>query len=224
MRVGSPPRTYRWPASVAGSRNAQRVVATRLRRLRRDELPRDTVRLARYLIGKTLVHVTRSGRVVSGRIVETEAYPPRDPSGHAFRGHTTSNHSLFLVRGFAYVYFAYGSSFMMNVSSDRDGVGAGVLIRALEPLDGIALMRRRRRQILLRDLTRGPGRTAAALAIDKRRDGVDLCGGGPLWLAAAVRRRGAIGVSRRIGISRAVEWPLRFYERGSRFVSGPALR
>jgi DNA-3-methyladenine glycosylase len=224
MRVGSPPRTYRWPVSVADSRNARRVVATRLRRLRRDELPRDTVRLARYLIGKTLVHVTQGGRVVSGRIVETEAYPPRDPSGHAFRGHTASNHSLFLVRGFAYVYFAYGSSFMMNVSSDRDGVGAGVLIRALEPLDGIALMRRRRRRIVLRDLTRGPGRTAAALAIDKRRDGVDLCGGGPLWLAAAVRRRGAIGVSRRIGISRAVEWPLRFYERGSRFVSGPALR
>src|SRR5215470_1547340 len=119
MRVGSPPRTYRWPASVAGSRNARRVVATRLRRLRRDELPRDTVRLARYLIGKTLVHVTRGGRVVSGRIVETEAYPPRDPSGHAFRGHTASNHSLFLVRDFAYV-----SSFMMNVSSDRDGIGA----------------------------------------------------------------------------------------------------
>ena len=224
MRIGSPPRTYGWPASVAGSRNARRVVATRLRRLRRDELPRDTVRLARYLIGKTLVHVTQGGRVVSGRIVETEAYPPRDPSGHAFRGHTASNHSLFLVRGFAYVYFAYGSSFMMNVSSDRDGVGAGVLIRALEPLDGIALMRRRRRRIVLRDLTRGPGRTAAALAIDKRRDGVDLCGGGPLWLAAAVRPRGAIGVSRRIGISRAVDCPLRFYERGSRFVSGPALR
>ena len=224
MQVGSPPRTYRWPASVAGSGNARRVVAKRLRRLRREELPRDTVRLARYLIGKTLVHVTRGGRVVSGRIVETEAYPPRDPSGHAFRGHTASNHSLFLVRGFAYVYFAYGSSFMMNVSSDRDGVGAGVLIRALEPLDGIALMRRRRRRIVLRDLTRGPGRTAAALAIDKRRDGVDLCGGGPLWLAAGVRRRGAIGVSRRIGISRALEWPLRFYERGSRFVSGPTLR
>lgn len=224
MRVGSPPRTYRWPASVADSRSARRVIATRLRRLRRDELPRDTVRLARYLIGKTLVHVTRGGRVVSGRIVETEAYPPRDPSGHAFRGQTASNHSLFLVRGFAYVYFAYGSSFMMNVSSDRDGVGAGVLIRALEPLDGVALMRRRRRRIVLRDLTRGPGRTAAALAIDKRRDGVDLCGDGPLWLAAAVRRRGAIGVSQRIGISRAVDWPLRFYERGSRFVSGPGLR
>jgi len=206
---------------VPGSRAARPAVATRLRRLRRDELPLDTVRLARYLIGKTLVRVTRSGRVVSGRIVETEAYPPRDPSGHAFRGQTASNNSLFLERGFAYVYFAYGSSFMMNVSSDRGGVGAGVLIRALEPLDGIALMRRRRRQTALRDLTRGPGRTAAALAIDKRLDGVDLCGRSALWLAAAARRRRTIGVSRRIGISRAVDWPLRFYELGSRFVSGP---
>ena len=213
-----------WPIFVPGSPAARPAVATRLRRLRRDELPFDTIRLARYLIGKTLVHATRGGRAVSGRIVETEAYPPRDPAGHAFRGHTASNHSLFLERGFAYVYFAYGSSFMMNVSSDRGGVGAGVLIRALEPLDGVALMRRRRRRTALRDLARGPGRTAAALAIDKRVDGIDLCGRGPLWLADAVRRRGSISISRRIGISRAVDWPLRFYERGSRFVSGPALR
>jgi DNA-3-methyladenine glycosylase len=208
---------------VASRRARRPAVATQLRRLRRDELPLDTVRLARYLIGKTLAHLTRGGHVVSGRIVETEAYPPRDPSGHAFRGHTASNHSLFLERGFAYVYFAYGSSFMMNVSSDRGGVGAGVLIRALEPLDGIALMRRRRHRTALRDLSCGPGRTAAALAIDKRLDGVDLCGRNALWLAAAARRRGDIGVSHRIGISRAVDWPLRFYERGSRFVSGPPL-
>jgi DNA-3-methyladenine glycosylase len=158
---------------------------------------------------------------VSGRIVETEAYPPRDPSGHAYRGQTASNGSLFLDRGFSYVYFTYGSSFMMNVASERLGVGAGVLIRALEPLDGLDLMRRRRGKVPLRDLARGPGRTAEALGIDRRLDGVDLCGGGTLWLAEAARRRGALGVSRRIGITRAVARPLRFYERGSRFVSGP---
>jgi DNA-3-methyladenine glycosylase len=196
-------------------------VATRLRRLRRDELPRDTTCLARYLIGKTLARITGGGRVVSGRIVETEAYPPRDPSGHAYRGQTASNGSLFLDRGFSYVYFTYGSSFMMNVASERLGVGAGVLIRALEPLDGLDLMRRRRGKVPLRDLARGPGRTAEALGIDRRLDGVDLCGGGTLWLAEAARRRGALGVSRRIGITRAVARPLRFYERGSRFVSGP---
>lgn len=194
-------------------------VVAGLRRLRRTELPADTVRLARYLIGKTLVHSTRGGVVVSGRIVETEAYPPGDPSGHAFRGKTASNGSLFLERGFAYVYFCYGSSFMMNVSSERPGIGAGVLIRALEPLHGIGLMRRRRGGAALRDLARGPGRTAAALAIDRRCDGLDLCGKHALWLAAPTRRRGLLGVSPRIGITRAVDHPLRFYERGSRFVS-----
>ena len=172
------------------SRASNPPVVARLRRLRRSELPADTVRLARYLIGKTLVHSTRGGVVVSGRIVETEAYPPGDPSGHAFRGKTASNGSLFLERGFAYVYFCYGSSFMMNVSSERPGIGAGVLIRALEPLDGIGLMRRRRGSSLLRDLTRGPGRTAVAMAIDRGCDGLDLCGRQSLWLAAATRRRG----------------------------------
>ncbi len=120
------------------------------------DLPADTVRLARYLIGKTFVRVTRGGALVSGRIVETEAYPPGDPSGHAFRGKTASNDSLFLERGLAYVYFTYGSSFMMNVSSERPGIGAGVLILALEPLDSVGLMRRRRGGVSLRDLARGP--------------------------------------------------------------------
>ena len=193
--------------------------AAKLRRLRRAELPADTVRLARYLIGKTLVHSTRGGVLASGRIVETEAYPPGDPSGHAFRGKTAGNGSLFLERGFAYVYFCYGSCFMMNVSSERPGIGAGVLIRALEPLDSIGLMRRRRGGAPLRDLARGPGRAAAAMAIDRRCDGLDLCGRQSLWLAAATRRRGVLGVSPRIGITRAVERPLRFYEGGSRFVS-----
>jgi DNA-3-methyladenine glycosylase len=201
------------------SRAAKAPAAAKLRRLRRAELPADTVRLARYLIGKTLVHSTRRGVVASGRIVETEAYPPGDPSGHAFRGKTASNGSLFLERGFAYVYFAYGSSFMMNVSSERPGIGGGVLIRALEPLDSIGVMRRRRGGAPLRDLARGPGRTAAAMAIDRRCDGLDLCGKHSLWLAAATRRRDVLGVSPRIGITRAVDRPLRFYERGSRFVS-----
>jgi DNA-3-methyladenine glycosylase len=215
-------RVDRQPAAAKTrkkSRAANAPAAAKLRRLRRAELPADTVRLARYLIGKTLVHSTRRGVVASGRIVETEAYPPGDPSGHAFRGKTVSNGSLFLERGFAYVYFAYGSSFMMNVSSERPGVGAGVLIRALEPLDSIGLMRRRRGGAPLRDLARGPGRAAAAMAIDRRCDGLDLCGTHSLWLAAATRRRGVLGVSPRIGITRAVEQPLRFYERGSRFVS-----
>ena len=89
----------------------------RLRRLRRAELPADTVELARYLIGKVVVQDTDEGRL-SGRIVETEAYPPGDSAGHAFRGETRRNRTLFLRRGHAYVYFTYGSSFMLNVTSE----------------------------------------------------------------------------------------------------------
>src|SRR5580698_6088868 len=110
-----------------------------LRRLSRADLPIDTVELARYLVGKVIVHDIPSGRL-SGRIVETEAYPEGDPAGHAFRGETPRNASLFLGRGHAYVYFVYGSAFMLNVTSEARGVGGGVLLRALEPLQGIDLM------------------------------------------------------------------------------------
>jgi len=191
-----------------------------IRRLRRAELPIGTVELARYLIGKTVVHERPNGRV-SGRIVETEAYPVGDAAGHAFRGMTPSNRSLFLKRGHAYVYFTYGSSFMLNVSSEASGTGGGVLLRAIEPLEGIAIMKRRRGRARERDLTRGPGRLAAAMRIDRRYDGKDLCAGGPLWLGAAVQRTGSIGVSVRIGITRETKRKLRFYERGNPFVSGP---
>jgi DNA-3-methyladenine glycosylase len=191
-----------------------------IRRLRRSELPADTLKLARYLIGKTLVHDHPTGRL-SGRIVETEAYPVGDSAGHAFRGETPGIRSLFLRRGHAYVYFTYGSSFMMNVSSEESGVGAGVLLRALEPLEGIRFMERRRRTHILLDLTRGPGRLAQAMDIDKRYDGVDLCAGGELWLGGAVRPAGHIGTSVRIGITRDVHLLHRFYERGNPFVSGP---
>jgi DNA-3-methyladenine glycosylase len=144
-----------------------------------------------------------------------------DAAGHAFRGQTQSNRSLFLRCGTAYVYFTYGSSFMMNVASEKSGVGAGVLIRALEPLEGIDLMQRRRGKSKANDLTRGPGRLAVAMAIDKRLDGVDLCAHGQLWLGTAVHPAGEVGNSVRIGITREVERVLRFYERGSNFVSGP---
>ncbi len=107
--------------------------------LARSELPIDTVALARYLIGKVLVRELPDG-VVSGRIVETEAYVVGDAAGHAYRGMTPRNHSLFLEHGHAYIYFAYGSSYMVNVSSEMPGIGAGVLIRALEPLEGITIM------------------------------------------------------------------------------------
>src|SRR6202043_807606 len=125
--------------------------------LPRVELPVDTVSLARYLIGKILVREMAEG-VAGGRIVETEAYVVGDAAGHAYRGMTPRNRSLFLERGHAYVYLAYGSSFMLNVSSEMPGVGAGVLIRAIEPTSGIGMMRQNRGTEKVRDLARGPGR------------------------------------------------------------------
>ncbi len=191
-----------------------------IRRLRRSELPSRTVELARYLIGKTLVHDLPRTRL-AGRIVETEAYPVGDAAGHAFTGLTPSRRSLFLPYGYAYVYFTYGSCFMMNVSSEEEGTGAGVLVRAVEPLEGIPLMERRRGTTRLQDLTRGPGRLTQAMDINKRFDGLNLCAGGKLWLGAAVRPTGPIGATIRIGITRDVHRLCRFYERGSPFVSGP---
>ena len=193
---------------------------TRIRRLRRSELPADTLKLARYLIGKILVHDLPRVRL-AGRIVETEAYPVGDAAGHAFGGRTPSRESLYLPRGHAYVYFTYGSCFMMNVSSEELDVGAGVLVRAVEPLEGLRFMQRRRKTTRLLDLTRGPGRLAQAMDINKRYDGVDLCAAGKLWLGAEMHPAGAIGSSIRIGITRDVHRLFRFYERGSPFVSGP---
>ena len=117
----------------------------------------DTIQLAQYLIGKTLVHELPTSRL-SGVIVETAAYPPGDAAGHAFRGKTRGNQSLFLGLGYCYVYFTYGSSFMVNVTSEGPGVGAGVLLRALEPLEGIETMQRIRKRSRTRDIARGPGR------------------------------------------------------------------
>jgi DNA-3-methyladenine glycosylase len=185
----------------------------------------DTVELARYLIGKVVVHDVAAGRL-SGRIVETEAYPIGDPAGHAFRGKTPRNSSLFLGRGHAYVYFVYGSSFMLNVTSEERGVGGGVLLRALEPLEGIDLMQHGLTQrsgaaTRLIDLARGPGRLAEAMRIDLGQDGLDFCVAGPLWLAATAQITGAIGESARIGLTRNIHRQWRFYERGNPHVSGP---
>jgi len=200
------------------------------RRMRRAEFPSGTLELAKFLIGKIVVHDLPEGRL-SGRIVETEGYPPGDPAGHHFRGPTQRNRSLFLRPGHVYVFFNYGMHFMLNVSSEAEGVGGGVLIRAIEPMEGLALMRRHRKARSPLDLTRGPGRLAAALRIDRRLDGLDLFAGGPLWLGVLRNPKSgtansgasepAIATTVRIGITHWAEKPFRFYERGNPFVSGP---
>ena len=188
-------------------------------RLARRTLPIATVDLARFLIGKVLVHATRQGRL-SGRIVETEAYPPGDPTGYARPGLTISNAPLFAARGHGYVRMVYGSCLTLNLAAEAEGVGAAVLLRALEPLEGVEWMRRHCPAVRVKDLTRGPGRLCAALGIGRDLSGVDLCTSERLWLEPGGTTP-AIRVSTRIGLSRDQHRRLRFLERGSPFVSVP---
>lgn len=180
--------------------------------------------LARFLIGAILVRDEPSGDRLAARIVETEAYLPDDAASHAFRGPTRRNGAMFLERGHAYVYLIYGLSHCLNVSSERAGTGAAVLLRAAEPLAGLGLMERRRGTGVPLDLTRGPGRLAQAFGLDRTHDGLDLCAPeSPLWLAAG-RPAAEVGESTRIGITREADRVLRFFERGSPFVSGTKKR
>jgi DNA-3-methyladenine glycosylase len=199
--------------------------AIKPRRLSRAQLPQDTVALARFLIGKLVLRALPEG-LLSGRIVETEGYIQGDAACHAFNGMTPRNRSLFLRHGHAYVYLAYGTSWMLNVSSEAEGTGSGVLIRALEPLAGMDLMALHRGTEKPRDLLRGPGRVAQALAIDRALDGLDLTRDKRLWLGTDAVGDGIspamIGVSTRIGLTKAADRRLRFFLKGSPYVSGPA--
>jgi DNA-3-methyladenine glycosylase len=192
------------------------------RPLRRGDLQSETIALARSLIGTVLVRETEAG-TIAGRIVETEAYLPGvDPASHAFRGRTNRNATMFREHGYAYVYFIYGRSFCLNVTSEDAGLGAAVLVRSVEPLLGLDIMARHRGTATARDLARGPGRLAQAFAIDRSLDGRDMLGDGDLRLARIDDEPSiAIGVSRRIGLTKAAELPLRFFARGSEFLSGP---
>jgi DNA-3-methyladenine glycosylase len=183
---------------------------------------RDVIAVARGLLGRHLIRESPEG-VASGRIVETEAYlPENDPACHAFCGRTRRNASMFGPPGRAYVY-AIHSRWCLNAVAAPEGIACAVLIRAIEPLEGIDLMQARRGKEALLDLARGPGRLCEALAIDKALDGWDLTLGQTLWIAA--NRRGLpddadIAISPRIGVTSAHDLPLRYFVRGNRFVSG----
>jgi DNA-3-methyladenine glycosylase len=190
-------------------------------RLRPERLPIETRALARALLGCVIVRDSDEG-IAAGRIVETEAYLPGDPACHAFSGKSLRNATLFGPPHRAYVYQIYGTSYCFNLSSEGDGEGAGVLVRALEPLAGLALMERRRATERARDLCRGPGRLCRALAIDRSLDGIDLFTHPLLWLAEGGTLGARVRRSPRIGVTRAAERRLRFYAAGSPFASGAA--
>ena len=181
---------------------------------------RPTPVVARRLLGQVLVSDV-GGRRTAGRIVETEAYlGADDPASHGYRARRTRrNASMFERPGTAYVYFTYGMHWCLNAVTEREGIPAAVLIRALEPLDGLPTMRRRRRNAPDRELCSGPAKLCQALGVTGREDGAPLTRGRLRIVRQGSRQRYAIIVTPRIGITRAVDWPLRFLIEGSPWVS-----
>ncbi len=180
-----------------------------------DFFARDVNEVARELVGATLLV---DG--VGGTIVEVEAYDHDDPAAHGFRGRTARNASMFGPAGQAYVYRSYGIHWCLNLVCGGEGVPAAVLLRALEPTDGLERMRERRGLDEIRLLCSGPGRLCQALGVSREHDGLRL--DRPPFEIHAPSEETVVTAARRIGITRAAELPWRYVQAGSRFLSRPA--
>lgn len=198
-----------------------------MKKLPRAFYSRSALHVAKSLLGKILVR--KIGQTaLSGKIVEVEAYLGRkDPASHAYRGKTRRNEVMFGVGGHLYVYFTYGMHFCANVVTGKKDVGEAVLIRAIEPLDGIELMKRNRGFTdvghphgvkHLHTLTNGPAKLCEALGIDREDNGTDLRGD-KIFLIEGETPKSVAGTSTRIGITRGKEKKWRFFLRGNRWVS-----
>ena len=180
--------------------------------------------MAQRLVGATLLRRVPAGHadkglVLRARIVETEAYLPLvDPACHAYRGPTPRTKNLFGRPGASYVYFIYGNHFCLNVVTEPPGIGAAVLIRAAEPVEGLAFMRARRPGVPDEGLLSGPGNLCRAMAISLEDDGVDLRSG-DLRIEAGASAPIDLARGPRIGISVAIAWPLRYFDAASASVS-----
>ena len=195
-----------------------------MNRLGRRFFARDTLTVARELLGQRLVRML-DGERLSGRIVEVEAYiGEEDQASHASCGRTGRNAPMYSRPGHAYVYFIYGMHHCLNVVTERENYPAAVLIRALEPLEGIEVMRARRGGVPYVRLTSGPARLCQALDINRRFDGADLCGPDALLFIEknGAAPDGAAATGPRVGVrgdATALSAPWRFYIRGNRHVS-----
>jgi len=176
----------------------------------------EPVLAARSLLGKKIIY-NNNNQVLSGYIVETEAYHSDDPASHSFHGLTKSNKSLFMKAGTIYVYFTYGMHFCINIVTGEEGQGQAVLIRAIEPVDGIEVMKENRKTDVVSNLTNGPAKLTQAFGINKSIDGSNVIKG-PIFLTQGTDPK-EIVVDTRIGISRAIDYPWRFYIKDNPFVS-----
>jgi len=179
-----------------------------------------TLTVAKKLLGAKLF-TCRNGRRTSGMIVEVEAYRADiDEACHGFRGRTTRNEVLFWDAGYCYVYFIYGMYHCVNVVTEKAGLGAAVLIRALEPLEGLSTMQQRRATSNLYQLTSGPGKLCQALAIDSKMSGQHFLSSKLIGLEPCkIIPQSRIGISTRIGISKSQHLPWRFFIKDNPWVS-----
>ena len=183
-----------------------------------------TLKVAKELLGKVIVR--RIGdRFLVGKIVETEAYIGEDdPASHAFGGMTQRNKIMYLKGGHAYVYFTYGMHYCFNVVTEEEGFPAAVLIRAVEPIDGIELMKRFRNVKDINNLTNGPAKFCQAFKIDKRFNGISLLGD-EIFIAIPLNNENfEIGRSERIGIKSGLDRKWRFFIKGNPFVSKAKIK
>jgi DNA-3-methyladenine glycosylase len=177
----------------------------------------DSIKAARSLLGYKLIRKESDGSITSGYIVETEAYRNDDPASHSFKGLTKRTTALFEGSGTVYVYFTYGMHYCVNIVTGPENYGQAVLIRAIEPIEGIDLMKYRRNQTDDYKLTNGPAKLTQALGIEMSLNGSNLKDG-PISIVKGYKPK-EIVVSKRIGISQAKDEPWRFYIAGNKFVS-----
>lgn len=188
-----------------------------------DPLPRgfylqDTREVARLLLGKWLVH-REDDWILTGVIVETEAYLKDDPACHASRGITNRNAPMFGNPGHAYVYFTYGMYHCFNAVTAPEGIGEAVLVRAIQPVEGIEVMQERRGTNDVFNLASGPGKLCMALGLSLKQNGFDLAASPLTIVDTGERLQSEVIATTRVGISKAVEMPWRYYLAGNRFVS-----
>lgn len=189
-----------------------------MRKLGRGFYKKETIDAAKSLLGKFLVHVRR-GRITAGRIVEVEAYRGKDdPGSHAYRKRTPRNEVMFGPPGRAYVYFCYGSHYLFNVVTEKEGEAGAVLIRALEPVSGISVMEKRRGTRDFFELASGPAKLTQALAVGREQNRADLRGN-EIYLARGGSEKFRIACGPRIGIKQGLHLKWRFWIKGNRHVS-----